>query len=96
MTDRELTALAAKAYGDTPPGFSPLTDDGDALRLVVKLKLCVDVGGREIEVMWNDQNGETFSIKVPGEKSGADPAFATRRAIVMAAAALATPSEERS
>jgi hypothetical protein len=52
MTDKELLELAAKAAGieikwDTPykavwdfaqvPNWTPLTDDGDALRLAVKL-----------------------------------------------------------
>lgn len=37
MTDSEMTALAAQAYGDAPTTFSPLTDDGDALRLAAGL-----------------------------------------------------------
>ncbi|MCO6444550.1 MAG: hypothetical protein J5J04_10760 [Anaerolineae bacterium] len=37
MTDAELTAFAAKALGNAPLGFAPLTDDGDALRLAVKI-----------------------------------------------------------
>jgi hypothetical protein len=67
--------------------WNPLTDDGDALRLAVKLKMTVDT----------DYNGGTFAgnadigIDEPeygyqegmGEK---DPYAATRRAIVRAAA----------
>lgn len=76
------------------PGWSPLTDDGDALRLAVKLRLAV--------VVWSD--GETVSAArttrdgdLPPDASsdwhatyahscGDDPAAATRRAIVLAAA----------
>ena len=47
-TDREMLELAAKAAGywnkqfncyEGPLNFDPLTDDGDALRLAVKLML---------------------------------------------------------
>lgn len=59
MTDRELLELAAKAAGVEPyelhdrwgdcggiekAGWNPLTDDGDALRLAVKLKLWTHSG----------------------------------------------------
>lgn len=52
MTDDEIVALAVKAYGDAPLEFSPLTDDGDALRLAVKLRLVIDT----------DYNDETITI----------------------------------
>ena len=58
MTDRELLEAAAKAAGhdlnwsgtdcwlseegESVKHWSPLTDDGDALRLAVKLKMIVD------------------------------------------------------
>ena len=61
MTDKELLELAAKAAGieynpNYGKGFwvgefysgkewNPLTDDGDALRLAVKLKMRIDIGG---------------------------------------------------
>ena len=55
MTDRELLELAAKAagiktefyendYGEIESEWNPLTDDGDALRLAVKLKLWTHSG----------------------------------------------------
>lgn len=54
MTDRELLELAAKAVGidnkklNHPVNFwSPLTDDGDALRLAVKLRIEVCSKGME-------------------------------------------------
>lgn len=58
--------------------WNPLTDDGDALRLAVRLGLQVDVGITD---------GDTTVI--PGaaiEKHNGDPLTATRRAIVRAAA----------
>ena len=42
MSDEELTALAAKAFGNAQHGFSPLSDDGDALRLAAKLKIDIE------------------------------------------------------
>ena len=93
MNDRELLEAAAKAEGHAypwvlPAGFgerpwNPLTDDGDALRLAVKLRLLVNVT-------------EFFSIATDGadldgeELHGSDPYAATRRAIVRA-----TASEQR-
>ena len=95
MTDRELLELAAKASGIDakrlphawPDRFdddqwNPLTDDGDALRLAVKL---------ELEICFNNQEeGTTVWCPAIGdwlpEKHGDDPCAATRRAIVRAAA----------
>ena len=97
MIDKELLELAAKATGidlqyaddegllpyngSTNADWNPLTDDGDALRLAVKLRLHVSVfadaigigapGYGYIETKWID-----------------DPYAATRRAIVRAAAEL--------
>ena len=80
MTDRELLELAAKAVGkryvdgeswDEDAGWNPLTDDGDALRLAVKLSLLCDDDVQYAPVnVWEGQ----------------DPYAATRRAIVRAAA----------
>lgn len=82
MTDIELTTLAAKAFGNAPDGFSPLTDDGDALRLAVKLRMCVDPwgAGASAVVMVNNR------ALVAEPHYGDDPERATRRAIVRAAA----------
>jgi hypothetical protein len=113
MTDRELLELAAKAHGDLLKDkhgewavvdkyglldeWNPLTDDGDALRLAVKLRidlsLWINVGhavaktyigaGRGISLV-----GETEPRPVNDHKEpyGTDPYAATRRAIVRAAA----------
>ena len=77
MSDEELTALAAKAFGNAQHGFSPLTDDGDALRLAVYLF-------RDIHFWYFDN-----SVSVGNERRvvcGDDPCAATRLAIVRAAA----------
>ena len=83
MTDRELLELAAKAAGlevVTPTmlkygQWNPLTDDGDALRLAVKLNL---FNTRSKGYEWPD--AELFA------RHEDDPYAATRRAIVRAAA----------
>ena len=83
MTDKELLELAAKAAGVESNGvygwcvegsdvvWNPLTDDGDALRLAVKLGLLAD-------------DGYTATFCNALDKD--DPYAATRRAIVRAAA----------
>lgn len=83
MSDEELTALAAKAFGNAQHGFSPLTDDGDALRLAVKCFLVIDIGPVSVSV--HENNGRH---DIGFEWRGDDPNAATRRAIVRAAAAL--------
>ena len=93
MTDRELLERAAKAAGyeyakhggyivvDGIPGnWNPLTDDGDALRLAVKLEINILPTMEEASARnpsyttWINEDGRT------------DPYAATRRAIVRAAA----------
>jgi hypothetical protein len=96
MTDRELLEDAAKAAGiefgwihDTPriraemgwTPWNPLTDDGDALRLAVKLKMNVHLDSNMVDV---DPDGISWF----SEAYGTDPLAATRRAIVRAAAAI--------
>jgi len=64
---------------DYYPGWNPLTDDGDALRLVVKLN--IRLGGE-----WGKRAVAFFGIQEFWEPTGDDPYAATRRAIVRAAA----------
>ena len=98
MEDKELLELAAKAAGAKwdkwcslwtldEEEWNPLTDDGDALRLAVKLEL--EVCTTNVK----DIDGKIFKIAhVIGpdtdclEKHKDDPYAATRRAIVRAAA----------
>jgi hypothetical protein len=92
--DRELLELAARATGykykpaneciviDGIPGrWNPLTDDGDALRLAVKLG---------IEPSWHVTLGYAVALYKSGfyriEEYSTDGLSATRRAIVRAAA----------
>lgn len=59
--------------------WNPLDDDGDALRLAVKLKL-------EVGVWFETTMVESDEAESIVEKHGSDPYAATRRAIVRAAA----------
>ena len=89
MTDRELLEMAAKAAGIErnsagpvgPCEWNPLTDDGDALRLAVKLHM--DIWQcpllRSVSIICDSED-------VIKEKYEGDPQTATRRAIVRAAA----------
>ena len=106
MSDRELLELAAKAAGEVAGDWignphymngvlmrwNPLTDDGDALRLAVKLGMNVLFTPEDVEVI-ADQHAkedggemvapwacESWTLKQQ------DPLAATRRAIVRAAA----------
>jgi hypothetical protein len=105
-TDRELLEKAAKAVNggawhplthDTPDGrpWNPLTDDGDALRLAVQLGLSVQVCYDSVQplpwlrVTTRCQRWEHAMT----DEYAADPYAATRRAIVRAAAAIATKGE---
>ena len=94
MTDKELLELAAKAAGlnqsysanrytywdgEKFVKWNPLDDDGDALRLAVKLGMVVEVLSDQ-KVVFVDA---LYIIELP---LGDDPYAATRRAIVRAAA----------
>lgn len=59
--------------------WNPLNDDGDALRLALKLKLAIIPTGVAVNV---SEIGGRSSIEITGD----DPCAATRRAIVRAAA----------
>ena len=96
MSDRELLEAAAKAAGmniewqpcgwahnnETGCEWNPLTDDGDAFELAVKLRLTVNCSYDDVTLC-----GQEFTQKeVFIERNGEDPLAATRRAIVRAAA----------
>ena len=68
--------------------WNPLTDDGDALRLAVKLKLRVHIRETEVSVDIYEGGAWQGEVRVGVIDSGwnADPYDATRRAIVRAAA----------
>jgi hypothetical protein len=97
MTDRELLELAAKSAGN-PRGTSvagggllmandlywnPLIDDGDALRLAVKLRLSVNIEEATVNVYdWDSKMTQVWASEY------SDANEATRRAVVRAAAEL--------
>lgn len=66
--------------GDEHAYWNPLTDDGDALRLAVKLGLLIATAYGSTACGLENGRGEI------SEFHGADPCAATRRAIVRAAA----------
>jgi hypothetical protein len=103
MTDRELLEDAAKAAGKEHYGeynahaglkttggwWNPLTDDGDALRLAVKLSLLIapipyQPGINAYGAVGVSWPGQRFDLDY--ERFTNDPYVATRRAIVRAAA----------
>jgi len=93
MNDRELLEKAAKAAGEITPSWygnqnyldgvlgrwNPLTDDGDALRLMVDLRILL----RQRSDMVDAKASPFVAMR---ELYGTDPYAATRRAIVRAAA----------
>lgn len=68
--------------------WDPLADDADAFRLMVRLGLLVDVMPDRTEVTW--PGSAFYSLPPVRVEHGGDAAAATRRAIVMAAAEMAT------
>ena len=104
MADRELLELAARAAGyelryldDSSilvdgRRWHPLADDGDALRLAVKLNLATVfhpvLGQALCRPYWSTAMGKESREDV--EKHANDPYAATRRAIVRAAAEIAS------
>ena len=100
MTDRELLELAAKAAGvrgqwefgyrdANGRAWNPLEDDGDALRLAVKLELEMyfgdDEDGTSVHVAYAAAPDSAAMVRYCIQRD-ADPCAATRRAIVRAAA----------
>jgi len=104
MTDKELLELAAKAHGgissdgvggyhnlERETAWNSLTDDGDALRLAVKLSLrtdCLRAEGYDKTTASQCYAGNVIVNVGIDEGCGGDPYAATRRAITRAAAEL--------
>jgi hypothetical protein len=113
MTDRDLLELAAKAagieikhwIGSEPfsPHWNPLTDDGDALRLAVKLGINILPDQTPIyieDAKYSEASYTTFDVKTGArlfieakEDHDMDRGNATRRAIVRAAAEIGRAKE---
>lgn len=104
MDDRELLRLAAiagaelrgewvnsEAYFDgVLTRWNPLTDDGDALRLAVKIGVDIQPKGSGVEV-WVFESRVSSGVVEYGDNRYA----ATRRAIVRAAAELQRQKENK-
>jgi hypothetical protein len=73
---------------DTWETWDPLGNDGDALRLAVKLEMNIFQAAKSAYALPSDDDG-TYEEQVRYADAGNDPCAATRRAIVRAAAALA-------
>lgn len=105
MIDRELLERAAKAAGidiewqpcgwahdnNTGREWNPLTDDGDALRLAVRLGISVhlDLGNRIVvakPTLFPKVGNEEIHYDESKFGGRCDPLAATRRAIVRSAA----------
>lgn len=104
MDDRELLELAAEAAGVDHPGgdhcahgpalwdckamrwWRPLTDDGDALRLAVKLGISIHPPSARVAAAYSQ--GFQVNAQAKVYPVGGDDCAATRRAIVLAAAAI--------
>ena len=97
QTDADWWAYAQGAAPNTAKPWNPLTDDGDALRLAVKVGLTVDSADGT-----PDGNKDTPATRIDApdgrmlliEAHGSDPYAATRRAIVRAAASLFGTTKE--
>lgn len=104
MNDREMLELAAKAAGYgvdflivTTDGvvdrygyqkWNPLTDDGDAFRLAVQLRLQVSTPHKDYRAFVQSQDLKRGVSANDGDDdlNDTNPCAATRRAIVRAAA----------
>lgn len=111
MDDRQLLEDAARAAGNNcaPIMFnadkgvswgsgwwSPLTNDGDALRLAVRLGIAIDTAAMRV---WAFRSWGTPTVMAQEEFFGSDPHngskdSATRRAITRAAAAIGQKMRE--
>lgn len=70
----------ASDYMPTSESWDPLADDGDAMRLAVKLDMTVNIQGKWVMVDCGDMTKRDYDDN--------DTFSATRRAIVRAAAAI--------
>jgi hypothetical protein len=92
MADRELLELTAKAakipFSNIELVWNPLTDDGDALRLAVKLHINIEHLKTLQTKIFNEVAASPHGRGdcIAFENIESDPYAATRRAIVRAAA----------
>lgn len=79
ISRNECTYLVEETDGGPLKPFNPLTDDGDALRLAVSLRMSVDFDRQHCEAL-------VFGQARSEEAIGLDALASTRRAIVTCAA----------
>jgi hypothetical protein len=84
-TDRPAMRFRGDTGNSQRCYFNPLTDDGDALRLAVKLGMAVEISNRKLA--WASSESLQHVVEIKFDES-TDPYAATRRAIVRAAAAI--------
>jgi hypothetical protein len=105
MTDRELLTKAAKAAGYTldadcdrtdvrdngggPLRWNPKTDDGDSMRLAVRLKINVTHNHQAQTPLWVDAGAANYSGWIETFEDESQRADLTRLAILQAAAEMA-------
>ena len=108
MNDRELLELAAKAAGILTPSWygnasyiegmlsrwNPLTDDGDALRLAVKLGIDIETHGCNSAHPFACAFDCERNIAEEEQPDNGDPYAATRRAIVRVAAEIGAAAQK--
>ena len=93
LADKELLELAAKAVGEiTPSRWNPLTDDGDAFRLAVKLNMGISIP------IHHTIRADVICFKnsaINAREEGDDSYTAARRAIVRVAAEIGKAKGEK-
>jgi hypothetical protein len=96
QTDADWWAYAAGRKPDTAKPWNPLNDDGDALRLAVKMRIDLHTspinGDAVIVTAKHRMRSDLLRQPNPttaAENCAPDPYAATRRAIVRAAASMA-------
>ena len=80
----QVAILESSLVNTVPTFWQPLTDDGDALRLAVKLEMILSL----IQHDFFDPKQDDPLVIVATDHDRKDPYAATRRAIVRAAAAI--------
>ena len=86
---RDCTGMAPAMNMLSAKVWNPIDDDGDALRLAVKLRISVWVDSSDACCSWVPEGQHPFSEgmeQLAEEITNGDPYAATRRAIVRAAA----------
>ena len=87
-----LKELGPRNPGQKAQPWNPLTDDGDALRLAVKMNIWFHTEPTGYAVASSDSDG-TYEHVVRYSDVGGDPCAAARRAIVLTVASIGASKE---